>query len=296
MDFTSEGYNNFLTLPSTGPTLPSLDAMQTGGSYYNPVLDITNPEGIQGGDLITRITTAPGLVEGGIQTALDGRRVIMNNDGIVAYNDLEESFFTMNTTNRGSALSLIRSTTYTGANELASFVDQSSTYPTLVVTNLGIKTSATAPTVFITNETIGSVKYQLRISHSGSGDVENSLYIAANGGSETLSGPMAYILQNSASDQPALLASTDSGVNEFTAKFVNYDSGTGAVQSTQNEATSTNFYRIQEFKGSTAVTVALWVANNTTPNGTLSGNAGDICLSTDGNIYRCTGTTNWTAM
>ena len=63
---------------------------------------------------------------------------------------------------------------------------------------------------------------------------------------------------------------------------------------TQNAITSTNFRKIfQEENTSTSI----WFSNGTTPNGNLTGQAGDICLNGDsGNIYRCTGTTNWTAM
>ena len=55
---------------------------------------------------------------------------------------------------------------------------------------------------------------------------------------------------------------------------------------------STNYRKIQIWG-----TVTLWVSNGTTPNGNLSGTAGDVCFGGDsGKTYYCTGTTNWTAM
>jgi len=54
---------------------------------------------------------------------------------------------------------------------------------------------------------------------------------------------------------------------------------------------STNFKRGLKVNG-----VTIWTSNGTSPNGSLSGTAGDICLAADsGQSYRCTGTTSWTA-
>jgi len=63
----------------------------------------------------------------------------------------------------------------------------------------------------------------------------------------------------------------------------------------QNAIISTNFRKILN---ETVTGCTIWISNGTTPNGNLSGQAGDICLNGDGgNIYRCsvTGTT-WVAM
>lgn len=62
----------------------------------------------------------------------------------------------------------------------------------------------------------------------------------------------------------------------------------------QGGITSTNFRKLLT---ETDTSCTIWISDGTTPNGNLSGQAGDICLNGDaGNIYRCTGTTNWTAM
>jgi len=61
----------------------------------------------------------------------------------------------------------------------------------------------------------------------------------------------------------------------------------------QNNITSTHFRKILSEKN-TGVT--LWVSDGTTPNGALTGNAGDICFNgASSRSFYCTGTTNWTA-
>lgn len=61
-----------------------------------------------------------------------------------------------------------------------------------------------------------------------------------------------------------------------------------------NAVVSTNFRRlIKDTNGGATI----WGSDGTTPNGNLTGSAGDICLNGDsGKAYYCTGTTNWTAM
>ncbi len=59
----------------------------------------------------------------------------------------------------------------------------------------------------------------------------------------------------------------------------------------QDAPTSTNYFKVATFNGFT-----LWAGNGTTPNGNLTGTAGDWCIGGDsGKGYFCTGTTSWTA-
>lgn len=61
---------------------------------------------------------------------------------------------------------------------------------------------------------------------------------------------------------------------------------------TQNTVTSTNFKAVLQLG-----TIKIWTSNGTSPNGSLSSFAGDICFGGDsGKAYYCTGTTNWTAL
>jgi len=64
---------------------------------------------------------------------------------------------------------------------------------------------------------------------------------------------------------------------------------------TQSAVVSTNIRKIFN-EVNTGCT--MWISDGTTPNGNLSGQAGDICLNGDsGNIYRCSTTgTTWVAM
>jgi hypothetical protein len=67
--------------------------------------------------------------------------------------------------------------------------------------------------------------------------------------------------------------------------------GTTLMSFTQDAPTSTNYFKACTFNGYT-----LWIGNGTTPNGNLSGTAGDWLIGGDtGKGYFCTGTTSWTA-
>ncbi|MCK9629793.1 MAG: hypothetical protein M0R37_14530 [Bacteroidales bacterium] len=62
----------------------------------------------------------------------------------------------------------------------------------------------------------------------------------------------------------------------------------------QGAATSTNYYKMVTMDGDGTPVLSQWVANNTTPNGTLTGAKGDLCQSTNGKLYVNTdGTTAW---
>lgn len=67
--------------------------------------------------------------------------------------------------------------------------------------------------------------------------------------------------------------------------------GTVLLTLTQDAPTSTNYFKAIAMNGYT-----LWIGNGTTPNGNLSGTAGDWLIGGDsGKGYFCTGTTSWTA-
>jgi hypothetical protein len=52
---------------------------------------------------------------------------------------------------------------------------------------------------------------------------------------------------------------------------------------------STNFTPVIMLKN-----ITIYISNGTTPNGNLSGKAGDICFGADaGKAYKCTSTTTW---
>lgn len=66
----------------------------------------------------------------------------------------------------------------------------------------------------------------------------------------------------------------------------------GDVETNGSKVTSTHFKRTHKEFG-----VSFWVSDGTTPNGALSGTAGDICYNGDNNqAYRCTGGTVWTLL
>src|SRR5262249_26719858 len=70
---------------------------------------------------------------------------------------------------------------------------------------------------------------------------------------------------------------------------------TGApISYTQNNVTSTHFRKLFT---ETNTGISLWMSDNTTANGNLTGTAGDICFNAGSHKPEyCTGTTNWTAL
>lgn len=66
-------------------------------------------------------------------------------------------------------------------------------------------------------------------------------------------------------------------------------SSIGDVQMNGNILTSAHFTKVFSAKN-----VSFYVSDGTTPNGNLSGNAGDVCFGADsGNAYKCTSGTTW---
>lgn len=73
----------------------------------------------------------------------------------------------------------------------------------------------------------------------------------------------------------------------------------GHLTMSNDSATSTNFYKLITLdNGPTpSINITIWIANNASPNATLTGGQGDICFSTNGNAYRNTdGAQAWSAM
>lgn len=92
--------------------------------------------------------------------------------------------------------------------------------------------------------------------------------------------------------------SADTGTRNLV--FIHNDhasaSGVTPLQIRQDNATSTNYYRVQSFTNGTT-TMTIWMGVGTTGNGNLTGTAGDILINGGSNKPEyCTGTTNWTAL
>ena len=139
----------------------------------------------------------------------------------------------------------------------------------------------------------------IRTTNSGAGstimDNYDIMYLKreseANGGNHINAQGSVLKLENS--NVPGATTLTD-GVNLL--EIVQDSLSTGVpIFITQNAVVSTNFIKVIN-ESTTGTTI--WISDgSTSPNTALSAAAGDICLNGDsGNIYRCTGTTNWTAM
>ena len=148
-------------------------------------------------------------------------------------------------------------------------------------TALNIQNSGTGSSLYITQT----------ISSAGSAA---AVIVSANNSSSAL-----YVSQQGdVTNVPAIYGEKSSGGGTGpVAQFVNYKTINSfpVLALTNSSPTSTNFNKMITMGG--VGSASIWISNGTTPQGNLSGVAGDICLGGDsGNIYRCTGTTNWTAM
>ena len=140
----------------------------------------------------------------------------------------------------------------------------------------------------------GNISQGMRIVHSA-GTVSSNMFLLQSGPGGTANAPLMYINNLGASNVSSLVLQNGSSANDDTFWSISNDGSFSPVHAQQTDPVSTNYYRVSKFTGG-GTALSMWVANNVSPNGTLSGSAGDICLSSNGNIYRCTGTTAWSAM
>lgn len=117
------------------------------------------------------------------------------------------------------------------------------------------------------------------ISNSNSGTSSTCLEVINNGNGGGL------ILSNG--------YDSDTYTNGFGLKIENSNLTRGNMLELVNNYTTSSYFK----KEMVLDGVTVWKSDGThTPNGNLSGTAGDICLNGDsGKIYYCTGTTNWVA-
>lgn len=282
-------------------------------SVINMVTDTITANQINSGDLTSQITFS-GV--GVFQTAENGQRCVITSSGFTAY---DTSAAVLNINNSATNILEIIKTPATQSADCIRIVDTSTDTQASLTINCGggaatkdgflLQNSATLRRNLLHLELLGTgtLTNGLNITQSTAASVTNFLRIYQTAG--TCSGNMLYLYTSGTSNNThlaffdnqgtsnvsALVARNGSSANDDTAWFIGSDATKNPLHLQQTVATSTNFYRMMKFSGG-STTLTLWIANNTTPNGALSGSAGDICLSSDGNIYRCTGTTNWTAM
>lgn len=110
----------------------------------------------------------------------------------------------------------------------------------------------------------------------------SALYI--DGADALTSGDLVYLNSDSADTSARALIKMH---NDNSAAV-----GCVPIEIVQDALISTNFKMVLNVAGQ-----VIYVSDGTTPNGNLSGAAGNLCLGADsGKAYYCTGTTNWTAL
>ena len=228
----------------------------------------------------------------------------------------------------GTATSYLALFDYTGMtatnNPVAVLVTSIGTAAALKVTSSGATASAVGVLSVTTSGNIAAGGAVLYVTGAGTPAGATS-YLAAfdNSGITATNNPVAVIIKQIGT--AAALSITDTGAvaagagvltvaqtgtptsTGYVAKFDNSGMtatnnppaifvnqlGTGAVFSLTAVKQSTHFVKI--FTES-ATGVTLWLSDGNTPNGALSGTAGDICFNgASSRSFYCTGTTNWTA-
>lgn len=190
------------------------------------------------------------------------------------------------------------------AGNACSIVCTGSTQNTFTVINSSLTTGWLAD--FSSNSADTSSRYLLLARNSNAAAVGAvSLYAsqAANGvctifTSQATTSSYSFLFQADAltSGTGILVQSSSASSSSRSILHINniHSGATGAIplNITSAAVISINFKRAAQFNG-----VTLWTSNGNTPNATLPGSAGDICIGADGGkAYYCTGTTNWTAM
>lgn len=213
-----------------------------------------------------------------------GNMIQMSNDALTTGVGFLFAHATSVIADGGSMLRLSSSSVDTGGATNASMLDIKST-------------GATAATVAWIADTALTTGIAFKVSGSAAYTGTGFINLAA----ATTTG-VSMLLTNSA-------LTTGIGLS-----VVNSSSNTGAWKGISSSVTNTAAIAAAPFRASNVAvnnskftrmfegtdgtkTVTIWLSQDaTTPNGTLSGTAGDICLNGPSNrVFYCTGTTNWTA-
>lgn len=145
----------------------------------------------------------------------------------------------------------------------------------------------TNPMVRMTQNAVhGGIK-TVSITNGGTGYTLNDVLTitAGTGGTVTASSVTAGVVDG--------ITITTAGTGYATGSGQATTGGTG----TGCTINITAIYNFRKLFSETNTSVVIWLSDGTTPNGNLSGTAGDICLNgTSGQAFYCTGTTNWTGM
>lgn len=275
----------------------------TDGVGLDHLVDSSAPSGTQSFRTILSNTQSNALdvIEIDLGTSFQAHnalKIIAKNNSITSSGILIEKKvnFGIRIINSGDASNTTAGFSYESAAQL----EQSGTaYKALIESSRTNKVRSMDVQLIGTGETVGRTNdsnYFLssRATSQVLTDAYNAFYIKktltkTGGGTFTNSGA-ALKVENDMVEASGTLNDTSDALEVIQSA----DAGGSPVKITQNAVVSTNFIKIIT-ESNTGTT--MWIGDGATnPDTNLSAQAGDICLNGDaGNIYRCTGTTNWTA-
>jgi len=214
-----------------------------------------------------------------------------------------------------STVTLPATTTIGGSAVVAlgDITSSSTTASAFTVTNTGIFTGSKVVGITANSATTGTI-----VLMTANGLTSGTGMLITSTGTMVTTGNLLTLTGNSATTAAGLLrvngnALTSGSLAAFASSSADTtarnlvsitNSGTLSVAAvplalTNNAVTGTGskFVKMQTLS-QTSKTVTFWLSiDATTPNGNLTGTAGDICFNGPSSVpYYCTGTTNWTAL
>ena len=317
-DMSTATAGNGIVITGTGAyTGTGLALLNTGAMTTGIGLSIVSTTGLTSGSLLRATTSTAGAVatNGIISFRATGAYTSTSNAGLV---DISASATTAGTlvhitsTAAGQTASQLLNVTasgyttgYTGnvvqitgcsttgaSNTLAVIGVNTSAGNTVSIANNAI-TAGTSTAFYVSHTTsvLGAGNSLVRISSSSAdtGSTTGTLLDLAQSG--TVAGNVAVLLTDSSADTSARYLIKSSVTAAAAVAAVPFISSNVAVTGTGSKFTK----HIVLTDGTKSVTI--WISQDaTTPNGNLTGTAGDICLNgPSSHMFYCTGTTNWTA-
>lgn len=295
-DTTADTYAHGATLIQTDSGTGSAAIYQNVGSSAVPSWQLMDTAGtsLQLPEAATDATTTTGVSLDLTQNAVTtGTGLLQTMNGLTTGKGHSITHTTAVIANGGSLLNLsstsVDTTTTTGALvNLSSTAGAASTQVLLTTTGL---TTGIGISVAHTTSVLASGGSLVRISSTGvdTGTTTGTLLDLT---SSAHAGATLVAIRDTSADTSARIAFTSNITNAAAVGAIPIQSSNVAVTGTGSKFTK----HLVMTDGSKTVT--MWISTDgTTPNGALSGTAGDICLNGTSSVpFYCTGTTNWTAL
>lgn len=306
--------NGLTVTTSAAYTGTGLAVLTAGAMTTGIVLSLISTTGLTSGSLLRATTSTAGALatNGAVSIRATGAFTSTSNAGVL---DVQASATTAGTVvnfqstaagqTSATVLNIVSSgyttgmtgnvvaitsasTTGTGNSLLITNVNTTAGNALKIVSNALTLGSGTGILVSHTTSVLGAGTSLVRISSTGI-DTGTTTGVLLDLSTTSAVGATQVLLTDSSADTSARTGIQVSITNAAAVAAVPFKSSNVAVS---NVKFTKHFVMTDGTK-----VVTIWISQDaTTPNGTLSGTAGDICLNgPSSRMFYCTGTTNWTA-